>query len=358
MYSLNVELPVSSYPIYIKKGLLDEIGSEIKKIYQNKKIVIITDSNIENFYGEKIEASLAKEGFSVNKIVLQPGEKNKSFEILQRVCNSVLEFGLNRSDLIIAFGGGVIGDLAGFAASILFRGIPFIQVPTSLLAQIDSSIGGKVAINSTYGKNLIGSFYQPKAVFIDPNLLLTLSDRYFNDGMAEVIKYGAISDKSLFNKLLEINSKDEFFQTAEQTIFTCCSIKKNLVEIDEKDNGPRMLLNFGHTIGHAIEKIFNYEGITHGEAVAIGMYIITKNSEYLGITQKGTTNLIKEILSKYNLPYELPNINETEVLKNIKLDKKNSNNGIHIILINSIGDGFIKKIDLVELSKFTNLNPL
>lgn len=351
-YNIRVNLPEKQYPIYIEKGLIENIGSEIKKIYKNKKIIIITDGNVESLYGRKIENNLKKENFVVKKIIIKPGEKSKSFITLQEVCEKILEFGLTRGDLIIAFGGGVVGDLGGFAASVLLRGIPFIQIPTTLLAQIDSSVGGKVAINSKNGKNLIGSFYQPEAVFIDPDLLNTLSERVFNDGMAEVIKYGAIKDEKLFYNLLSYDTKEIMMNNIEELIYTCCNIKKNVVEVDEKDVGERMLLNFGHTIGHGIEKLFNYETFTHGEAVAMGMIAITKNSELMGITEKSCLELVIKLISKYNLPSKLPDMDKNELLKALSLDKKNINENISLILLNKIGCGFIKKIQSEDIDKY------
>ncbi len=352
MYSIMVNLPQKQYPIYIDSGLIENIGREIKKIYDNKKVVIITDSNVEALYGKNIEDSLIKENFMVKKIIIKPGEKSKSFEALQEICEEILEFGLSRSDLIIAFGGGVVGDLGGFAASILLRGIPFIQIPTTLLAQIDSSVGGKVAINSRKGKNLIGSFYQPEAVFIDPELLKTLNERVFNDGMAEVIKYGAIKDERLFHNLLQYKDKEELMNNIEEIIYTCCSIKKDVVEVDEKDLGERMLLNFGHTVGHGIEKIFNYEKFTHGEAVAMGMMAITKNSETQGITEGGTLELLRKIINKYDLPSDLPSMDKQELLKAVSMDKKSSNKSLNIIVLEKIGCSLIKKIENEDIDKY------
>lgn len=251
--------------------------------------------------------------------------------------------------MILTFGGGVVGDLGGFAASTLLRGIKFIQIPTSLLAQIDSSIGGKVAVNLPKGKNLVGSFYHPEAVFIDPNLLDTLKERFIADGMAEVIKYGCIRDKELFFKLLNYKSQEELFENIEEVIYNCCDIKRAVVEDDEKDLGIRMILNFGHTLGHVIENYYNYEKYTHGEGVAIGMHHITKKSEELGLTEKGTAELIEEILKKYGLPFEMPKIAREDILKTINLDKKSHVNDISLVLIEKIGDAFLKKISREDI---------
>ncbi|QEK11766.1 3-dehydroquinate synthase [Crassaminicella thermophila] len=351
MYEIKINLAHKSYSIFIKNGLIDYIGKEIKKNYKNKKIAVITDINVEKFYGEKIMQQF-KNDFEVKMITVKPGEKSKSLDTLEYLYNELLDFEITRGDLIIAFGGGVIGDITGFAAATLLRGIPFIQIPTSLLAQIDSSVGGKVAVNLSRGKNLVGNFYHPEAVFIDPILLRTLDKRFLYDGMAEVIKYGCIRDEKLFKSLLEYENEHELFNNIEEIIFRCCSIKKEIVEKDEKDTGERMLLNFGHTLGHAVEKYYNYEKYTHGEAVAIGMYNITKRSEDMGITEIGTVSLIKEILKKYNLPYELPNMDKSNNIKTIGLDKKNKGSYMNIVLLKKIGNGFIKKIKREDIEKY------
>lgn len=354
MHTITINLPEKSYPIYIKKGLLGSIGSEIEKIYKGKKIVVITDKNVDRFYGKIILDEFVKSKFKVKKIVLEPGEKSKSIEVLLKVYGELLDFGITRSDLIITFGGGVVGDLGGFAASTLLRGIPFIQIPTSLLAQVDSSVGGKVAVDLPQGKNLVGSFYHPKAVFIDPKVLKTLDKRFLYDGMAEVIKYGCIRDKKLFYKLLSFDGEEDLFNNIEDIIYTCCSIKKDVVEKDEKDKGERMILNFGHTIGHAIEKYFGFGKYTHGEAVAVGMYAITKKSEDLGITKEGTSDLIKEIIINYNLPFEMPKVNIERIVDTIGLDKKNKGDFLNIILLENIGECFIKEIKREEINRYVD----
>lgn len=352
MHELKVKLPNDEYTILIEKGMLGSLGEQVKKLYKNKKIAIITDSNVEALYGSQIEKILNKENYIVKKIIINPGEKSKSFNILERVCEEILEFGLKRDDLILTFGGGVVGDLGGFAASMVLRGIPFMQIPTTLLAQIDSSIGGKVAVNSKNGKNLLGSFYQPRAVFIDPDLLKTLSEKQFNDGLGEVIKYGAIRDEELFEMLESYREKRELFSNIEEIIYRCCSIKGEIVEKDEKDTGERMFLNFGHTIGHGIEKYFNYERYTHGEAIALGMQLITNSSEAIGISKKGTSKRIRNLLIKYELPFDLEQIDKTVLLEIMQHDKKNSNESMNIILLEKIGKCFIKKIEYEEMKKY------
>lgn len=346
MKELNVDVGYKKYPILIKKGLLDELGEELKKIYKGKKIALITDDNVNLYYGDKLSNNLQKFNFEISRIVVPHGEKSKSFDTLLNIYKKLLEYGITRSDLIITLGGGVVGDLGGFAASTFLRGIPFVQIPTSLLAQIDSSIGGKVGIDLPEGKNLVGSFYHPKAVFIDPDVLKTLDKRFLYDGMAEVIKYGCIKNKELFDSLLNYKTEDELFDNIEYIIYTCCDIKRDIVEKDERDTGERMILNFGHTIGHAIESYFNYEKFTHGEAVAIGMYIITKNSELIGITRSGTSEKIKNILCKYNLPFKIKLDDMSKILETIKLDKKNIGGSLNLIVLKEIGDAEIVKYDL------------
>jgi 3-dehydroquinate synthase len=274
-------------------------------------------------------------------MVLEPGEETKSFNTLPKIYNELLDFKITRKDLIITFGGGVIGDLGGFAASSFLRGVPFVQVPTTILAQVDSSVGGKVAVDLERGKNLVGSFYQPKAVYIDSEVLNTLSDKFYRDGMAEVIKYGCIKDAGFFNKLKSLKNRTQVMDNIEDIIYNCCLIKKTVVEIDEKDLGERMLLNFGHTLGHAVEKYYNFTGYSHGEAVAIGMYNISLNSENKGLTKKGVSEEIKEILINYGLPYEVELEDNQTIVDTIALDKKNLGKILKVILVTEIGKSII-----------------
>jgi 3-dehydroquinate synthase len=341
--SIIVKLKDKEYPITIRKGLFDSIGPEIKKIFCGENIAVITDINVDSYYGDRLERSLKSAGYRAFKIAVPPGERSKSFDMLAKIYSSLACEGITRGDLIITLGGGVVGDLGGFAASTFLRGIPFVQVPTTLLAQIDSSIGGKVAVDLNEGKNLVGCFYHPEAVFIDPALLETLDRRYLHDGTAEAIKYGCIRDKALFEKLCSYKNDNELLNDMEYIINACCSIKRDIVERDERDTGERMLLNFGHTIGHAIEKYFNYETYTHGEAVAAGMYIMTVNTERVGLTRQGTSESIKYALDRYNLPSTI-NIEESnKILDSIKLDKKNIGSSLNLIVLDEIGRSHILK---------------
>ncbi|EKQ56464.1 MULTISPECIES: 3-dehydroquinate synthase [unclassified Clostridium] len=346
MEDLVVELGERSYPIIIKKGLIDEVGLEIQKVYKGKKIFILTDKNVDCHHGDKVKASLTNSGYEIKLMALEPGEETKAFSTLPIIYNELLDFKITRSDLIITLGGGVIGDLGGFVASTFLRGVSFVQMPTSLLAQVDSSVGGKVAVDLERGKNLVGSFYHPKLVLIDPSVLETLSERFFRDGMAEVIKYGCIKDKEFFDLLKSLKTKDEIMHNIETIIHKCCFIKKCVVENDEKDTGERMLLNFGHTLGHAIETYYNFKKFTHGEAVAIGMYEISKIAEKKGLTKQGVSEEIKEILIQNGLPYEVEIEDGSAILNTIALDKKNIDNVLKVVLLKNIGESFLEKTNV------------
>ena len=231
---LSVNLIHSSYDIIIEKGIINKLADEIKGFFEGNKVFILTDKNVDKYYGDLVLNNLINNGYNAKKIVLDPGEESKAFFTLPLVYDELLNFKFTRSDLILTLGGGVIGDLGGFVASTYLRGVPFIQCPTTLLAQVDSSVGGKVGVDLDKGKNLIGSFYHPKKVIIDPEVLNTLSDRVFNDGMAEVIKYGCIKDKEFFGNLINYSNKKEVMHNIEYIIHNCCKIKKNVVEKDER----------------------------------------------------------------------------------------------------------------------------
>lgn len=339
---LVVDLKERSYPIIIEKGIISRVAEEVSKVYKGRKVFIVTDDNVNKYYGDKVVASLKGKDFEVKLLSLEPGEKTKNFNILPSVYDALLDFNLTRSDLIIALGGGVIGDLTGFVASTYLRGIDFVQIPTSLLAQVDSSVGGKVAVDLERGKNLVGSFYHPKCVLIDPEVLNSLDKRFLIDGMGEVIKYGCIKDSKFFELLEKMENYQQLMSYMEEVIHGCCDIKRKVVENDEKDKGERMLLNFGHTLAHAIEQHYNYEKYSHGEAVAIGMYEITKFSEAKGLTKKGTAERIKNILVKYNLPYKM-DVDLKELIEAINLDKKKMGNDLNLIILKEIGNSEIYK---------------
>ena len=347
MRKLKANLKDRSYNILIEKDLKKDFGKHIKNIFKGEKICVITDDNLNNLYGAFIKEVLENEGFLVNIVSIVPGEKSKNFDTVIPIYDKLLDFNLTRSDLIVAFGGGVVGDLTGFIASTFLRGVKFVQIPTSLLAQVDSSVGGKVGVDLPKGKNLVGAFYQPSLVLIDTKMLETLPEKFLNDGMGEVIKYGCIKDKSLFERLNGFKDRAELLENIDEIIYTCCDIKRQVVENDEKDTGERMILNFGHTLGHSIEVNYGFESYTHGEGVAIGMYGITKISESLSLTKPKTSERIKDLLVKYNLPFETCKKVENEAIKqSISSDKKNLKGSLNVILIKDIGESFIYKTDV------------
>ena len=283
--------------------------------------------------------------YEVHELVLPHGEPTKAFGTLPTLYNALLKQKFSRSDLIIALGGGVIGDLSGFAAASYLRGIRLVQIPTSLLAQVDSSVGGKVAVDLPQGKNLVGAFYHPKLVLIDPQVLHTLPSHFIMDGMGEVIKYGCIKDAALFETLKTRGSFDNLQDILAEIIYRCVDIKRQVVEQDQFDTGERMLLNFGHTLAHTIEQHFHYERESHGEAVGIGMYQISKIAEEKNLCQPGTAREIQQLLKSYGLP-DACNLPMHVLTDAISLDKKNLNNHLNLVLLHQIGESYVYPADL------------
>lgn len=343
MKTLKVNIPGREYNIKIQKGLLDNAGALIAEVSPLGKAAVVTDENVAPLYAERLLGSLKESGFSPFLVTVPAGEGSKSLKYLEFLYTELLANKITRSDVIIALGGGVVGDLTGFCASTLLRGIPFVQIPTTLLSQVDSSVGGKVAINLSAGKNLAGAFYQPKLVLIDPACLDTLSNKIFSDGMAEVIKYGAILDESFFEKLENSASRTKVMDIIEDVIYHSCDLKRQVVEEDELDLGGRMILNFGHTFGHAIEKKYNFQGYTHGEAVAAGMVMAAEYGEVLGITKDNSKERIRTLVSAFGLPQEIE-IDDQTLAASIAVDKKGKGDLISLILPEKIGKVIIKDI--------------
>ncbi|MDR1961814.1 MAG: 3-dehydroquinate synthase [Gracilibacteraceae bacterium] len=347
MTELLTQLGKRSYPIVIRRGLLSALGEMVSRFYQGSKIFIVTDKNVNAYYGAAAEKALQSAGYITGSLVLPPGEQTKAFDVLPAVYEAMLDFGLRRRDLILTLGGGVVGDLGGFAAATYLRGVPYIQIPTSLLAQIDSSVGGKVAVNLKRGKNLIGNFCQPMAVLTDPDTLATLPGRFFYDGLAEAIKAACIKDRALFDLIRGLVSRSELHSRIEEIVTRCCQIKKEVVEADELENGERILLNFGHTIGHAAEACYHYSRYTHGEAVAIGMCLITAHSEATDMTAPGTAAELRETLAAHNLPCALDaDADGAALVSAISHDKKNMGSSLNIVLLKEIGQGFVYETTL------------
>jgi 3-dehydroquinate synthase len=334
-----------NYPIHIQSGSLDRLGEVAISCVKGRKAFIVTDSNVAPLYLGRATESLRGAGFVVATCTVPAGEPSKSRDILFMLFDQFHAAGITRSDVIVALGGGVVGDLTGFAAASYMRGCPLIQVPTTLLAQVDSSIGGKTGIDLPFGKNLVGAFYQPRAVLIDPAVLSTLSRVIMAEGMAEVIKYGCIRDRLLFESI------EKGLSDLEWMIERCVRIKTTVVQNDEYDTGERMLLNFGHTIGHALEKLMGYTGITHGEAVAIGMVYASRMGEKAGYTEAGTAERIRALLSKWHLPVHTDLLVE-DVFKAMMSDKKRLKGKIFYVFLSRIGEASAVPTEEEQLLSF------
>ncbi|MBQ8409513.1 MAG: 3-dehydroquinate synthase [Clostridia bacterium] len=333
------------YDIIIEKGILDRAGEEASRIIKPCKAAILTDSNVAPLYAERLEHSLISAGYVPLRFTVVAGEESKSAESYLSFLNFLAKHKITRSDCIFALGGGVVGDLAGFAAATYLRGIRFIQIPTTLLAMVDSSVGGKTAIDIPSGKNLVGAFYQPSLVLCDYETLDTLSDHIFADGCAEVIKYGIINDKSLFEKL-----KKPIKEQIEDIIENCVRDKRDVVDADERDVGVRQLLNLGHTAAHSIEMLSNFE-ISHGSAVAIGTALIARAARAYGYCPEEDVAEIIAMLKAYNLPTECP-YSAHELTEIALSDKKRSGGKINLIVPFGIGNSRIFEISIDELEDF------
>lgn len=336
MSTLQVNIPGKTYSIVCQKGILDQVGGLLRPVLKGQLAVIVTDSNVEPLYAARLARSLHLEGFRTAILEIPAGEPSKCPAVLVELWEQMMDLGLTRSDAVIALGGGVVGDLAGFAAATILRGVDFVQIPTTLLAQVDSSVGGKVAVDLQAGKNLAGAFYQPKMVIMDPDCLSTLTDRAFSDGMAEVIKYGCIWDRAFFDRLASLGSRANIAAHMEEIALRCCDIKRQVVEQDELDHGLRMLLNFGHTLGHVYEKAYHYETYTHGEAVAAGMCAAARLGVLLGVTPAGTEETIAQILRQFDLPTSIP-ARKQDYAETLTKDKKSDGSRISLILLRELG---------------------
>ena len=343
--NLKIEEEPLVYSIDIGNDILSNIDQLIAKIDSGGRIFLVTDENVNKIYGDQITSVLKEAGYELTLYILPPGEKAKSFKYLQKGYDLLIDNNFQRDDMVVAFGGGVVGDLAGYLAASFMRGISLIQIPTTLLAQVDSSVGGKTAINHEQGKNLIGAFYQPDRVIIDVSLLKTLPERELKTGMAEVIKYGIIADQEFFNFLM--NHKKDVYNLKEETIIKIvnksCSIKADIVIKDQKEKGERAFLNFGHTIGHSLEAISNYDKFTHGEAVAVGMRGEARLSNSLDYINDKQLEQIETILKLYELPLTIDTNRIEQMYQAMKHDKKAQDNKLRWVLVNEIGNVFIKK---------------
>ncbi len=336
------------YEILISRGIIADCGGLVRKVTSAEKALIISDTNVLPIYGNKVKTSLEASGFEVHTFAFPAGEAFKTLDTVSDMIKALCEAQLTRKDIVIALGGGVTGDMAGFASAIYQRGIDFVQIPTTLLSQVDSSVGGKTGCDLAFGKNLVGAFHNPKLVLIDPETLETLPDRYKNDGMGEIIKCGCIRSATLFEKL---ESCTDFEDIKTDAIFECVDIKRVVVENDFTEKGERMLLNFGHTLAHAIEKHYGFTGIAHGEAVGVGMLSITRASEKAGYTDIGCADRIEKLLKKFGLPVSC-NVETKKLTKIMLHDKKRRGNNINLVLLKSIGNSFVEALPTAELEGF------
>lgn len=354
MKSLRVDLPGREYDILIENGLLDQAGERIRAVCpQARKVFVVTDTNVGPLYAQRVEDSLTGAGLTARVFSIPAGEGSKCAGRLAELWEAMLEFGLTRTDVVAALGGGVVGDLAGFAAATVLRGVDLVQLPTTLLAQVDSSVGGKVAVDLDHGKNLAGAFWQPRLVLMDPAVLNTLDDQTFADGMAEVVKYGCIWDKDFFDFLSVRPSRAMLMPDIEHILLTCCGIKRQVVVADERDTGLRMILNFGHTIGHAYELAGRYETWTHGQAVSAGMVAAAKLGVSLGVTPEALPPRLEELLGKLGLPTAIPCDIQTYTAA-VTRDKKGVNSDITLILLDRLGHAVAHKLPKAQLVRLLN----
>ena len=335
--TVTINLGPRSYPVYIGENLLDETGQLCRRSCLDGHAALVTDTNVGSLYGERVSKALADSGFKVSIHLVNAGELAKSFEVLATLCEDFARHGINRRSFVVALGGGVVGDLAGFAASVYYRGVPVIQIPTTIMAQVDSSIGGKTGINLSAGKNLVGAFHQPLAVLADTNTLRTLGQREWNEGFAEVIKYGVIREKQLLSDLR--NGALSLPDLVQQ----CVEIKGLFVAGDEREtNGGRALLNFGHTLGHAIETVAGYGTLLHGEAVALGMMAAAHVSAKRAGLPEEDVKEIEAAIKLYDLPTRLPKaLALNKILERVFADKKFIDGKIRFVVTPKLGSAVL-----------------
>jgi len=333
------------YTIYIENGILEKVGAYTRELTKAQTAVLVTDDIVDALYAERAEKSLQEAGCQTLKFVFPNGEASKNLRVYGEILEFLAEHRVTRTDCIVALGGGVVGDMAGFAAATYQRGIDFVQVPTTLLSCVDSSVGGKTAVDLSAGKNLVGAFYQPRAVLCDPETLHTLSEQIFADGMAEVIKYGAIFSREFFDFLAQNDAKENI----ETVIERCVTFKRDVVEKDERDLGLRGLLNFGHTLGHAVEASSHFS-VSHGSAVAIGMVLMARGAYRCGITNADCTEEIIRVLKKYHLPTETE-FSAAELYSHALSDKKRDGGKITLIVPRTLGECILYKTDTEKLAR-------
>lgn len=356
--AMQVELGARSYPIYIGSGILSELGRYLKELPLGKKVLLITNAAVKSLYGAVAQNALQKAGFQVEFGEIGDGEQNKTLATAEQLYELAFSKGLDRKSAVVVLGGGVTGDVGGFFAATYLRGLPFIQVPTTLLAQVDSSVGGKVAVNHPRGKNIIGSFYQPACVLADVDLLRTLPLRELRSGLAEVIKYGVIGSERFF-AWLEENMPRLLAGDAEALIYAVrasCRMKAQVVEEDETETGRRAILNYGHTVGHAIETLTGYECYTHGEAVAIGMVVAARLAVFIGLLPAADLKRLERLIGRAGLELEIPTgLTASALITSFYHDKKAGAGRLVFVLPQAMGRVIISdNISEETIRKFFN----
>lgn len=344
---VRVDLADRGYDILIQDGLLDRVGELLLPLTNSSDAVVVTNPVVKRLYSSRLSRSLKAAGFRTAVLCLPDGERTKSLKWVSAILDELVRRRCERKTVLLALGGGVLGDIAGFAASMYLRGIPFVQLPTTLVAQVDSSIGGKTGVNHPLGKNLIGAFYQPKLVLSDPGVLRTLPAREYRAGLAEVIKYGVIADASFFqfletemHRILDLDPA-----TVQHIIRTSSAVKAAVVSEDEREGDRRRILNFGHTVGHALETVTTYRRYKHGEAVAIGMVAAARLAVQLGLADTRVTGRIRDLVHKTGLPDRLPAYPAAALLRAMRQDKKVQDRRIHFVLPDRIGHVSVQPVD-------------
>lgn len=329
--------------ILIQRSLIQSCGRCIREVIPAGKVLLVSDENVAGIYLKSVKEQLEMIGFTVVLLVVEPGESAKSHKTLEKIYRLLAKEAMSRSDAIVALGGGTVTDVAGFAASTYNRGMNLVHIPTSLMGQVDASIGGKNGVNLSYGKNLVGTIYHPGLVLVDPDVLKTLPDKELCCGIAESIKCACVMDSKLFEML-----EDPGFEcVADDVIYRSIMVKKAIVEADEFDLGERMLLNFGHTIGHALEQFYRYEKFSHGEAISVGMNLVTRASEAMDFTKKGVADRLCALCEKYSLPTR-STLTIGQLSQFVLRDKKIREDYLHLVMLRDIGNGFIYKVKVSE----------
>lgn len=336
---LHISLGERSYPIVVGDALLDRAAGYISSVARSRTILVVTNGTVGPLYLERLVTPLRGAGFTVQSCIIPDGEEFKTLKTMEQVLDAALAVPLDRNALFVALGGGVVGDITGFAAATYLRGVDFVQIPTTLLSQVDSSVGGKTGVNHPRGKNMIGAFHQPRLVLADVSTFSTLPERDFRSGIAEVVKYGAVLDADFF-RFLEENRAPLLQRDPSvlcEVVLRCCAIKASVVEADEREGGLRAVLNFGHTVGHALETMMGYGTITHGEGVSIGMVQAARLSLFLGGGTPDDLHRLVSLLSSFNLPVEMPIYDRKHLSEALLRDKKAREKGIQFVLLKGIG---------------------